>query len=277
MPAVTHKGWIYVGGGFTAGTNAERYSSDFDVWESIASLPSEVNHAGTAIHDDHVVICGGYSGDAMTAFDRMLAWDAQTDVWNEIGTLPEPIGAFGMCSLNGTLYLAGGATGHLGGEPTDRVWMLPAGASNWTACPPLTIAREHLTMVATDTHLIAIGGRAAGTEEDVIGRTVEAWDTIASAWTRHPDLPHPRSGLAGVSDTNWVVVAGGETSTSLFDSVDLFTQDRWSALPALPVPVHGMGLASVGNTIYAIGGSKVAGQVASVADVYRIDIALIPG
>jgi hypothetical protein len=204
----------------------------------------------------------------------MLAWDAERDAWNEMGALPESIGAFGMASLSGTLYLAGGATGHLGGAPSDRVWMRPAGATQWTPGPPLTVAREHLTMVATDSHLIAIGGRSADGAEEEIGRTVERWDTTSSNWERLPDLPHPRSGLAGTGDKNWAVVAGGETSTSVFDAVDLLTGDEWTNLPSLPVPVHGMGLASSGTTMYAIGGSKVAGQVASVADVYRINIAL---
>jgi hypothetical protein len=68
-------------------------------------------------------------------------------------------------------------------------------------------------------------------------------------------------------------VAGGEASTGAFDAVDLWVREGWSELPALPVPVHGMGLASIGSTIVAIGGSTVAGQVASVADVYRMDIA----
>lgn len=272
MPAVAHDGWIYVAGGFTGQTRAERYHPDQDAWESISDLPIAVNHAGTGVFADQVVICGGYTDDGMHALDQFLAWDMDADAWISLGRLPEPIGAFGMTTFSNSLVLAGGATGHLGGTSSSAVWMRSPDSETWEACPTLTVGREHLTLVATDTHLIAIGGRAASTDESATGRVVEAWDGHADSWERLADLPHPRSGLAGAGGKDWAVVAGGETSQQTFDAVDLLASGAWSELPSLPTAVHGMGLARMGSDLYAIGGSTVAGQVASVADVYRINI-----
>ena len=272
-PAVAYHGHIYSAGGFTAGTATQRYDPERDDWEEIGNLPERVNHAGMSVWQEQVVLCGGYSDDATTPFDSILGWDVENGAWRQIGTLPEPIGAFGLATIDGALYLAGGATDHLGGPASNRVWMRASGDTGWTSCPPLSVAREHLALIALDGTLVAIGGRATGSDEQVVGAAVEVWDRSSNFWTRGPDLVEPRSGLAGCAIGTSASVAGGETSGAIFDNVNVFDGARWNQLPPLPIPVHGLGLAAIDGSLFAVGGSTVSGQIASVANVYRLDVA----
>jgi N-acetylneuraminic acid mutarotase len=273
-PALTFIGGIYLAGGFDADTASHRYDPSADLWQELASLPYAVNHPGMVEFDGQVTLCGGYGADGRTAFDTMLALDRSDRTWGPAGTLPHEMGAFGMASIGDTIYIAGGTFDMLGGPATADVWSRSPDPGDWSPCPSMSIAREHLALVAVDGALFAIGGRAAGTDEATTGAVVERWRPGEPAWQRVADLPYPRSGLAGTTLNSGVVVAGGETSTKTFDSVDFYdpATDSWSTLPALPFPVHGMGLAAVDNVLFAIGGSTVAGQVSSVNTTWKLDV-----
>lgn len=78
---------------------------------------------------------------------------------------------------------------------------------------------------------------------------------------------------AGHGATDWngtlVVVGGevlgtGETLTSV-EAYDPAT-DRWVEIAPLPVPLHGVAVAAVGDQLYALGGSRRAGAIANSGD-----------
>ncbi|HRA46462.1 MAG TPA: hypothetical protein PK819_00160 [Thermomicrobiales bacterium] len=272
MGAAVLNGKITVAGGFDGGTQVDRYDPAADRWETLGPLPEAVNHGGIVAWHGQVITCGGYNAEAMAAMDIMHTWDEDALAWKSIGTLPTPIGAFGLAVLNDVLYLAGGAIDRLGGEAMAAVWKRETVDGPWIACPPLSAAREHLTLVACGSDLVAIGGRAAGQNEATLGAIVERWDGTADHWERMPDLPVPRSGLAGCAVGSSILVAGGETATAVFATVNRFQNKNWSTWHDLPTPVHGMALAAVGTDLFALGGSTEAGAVASVATVYRANI-----
>jgi hypothetical protein len=43
--------------------------------------------------------------------------------------------------------------------------------------------------------------------------------------------------------------------------------DRWTALPPMPIAIHGVGAAIHGDAFYALGGSRVAGVASNFGDV----------
>ena len=87
-------------------------------------------------------------------------------------------------------------------------------------------------------------------------------------------MPEPRSGLNGAAICQAVVVAGGETSSDVFATVQIYdpVNDAWQSLPELPVPVHGVAIAASDSHILAIGGSTAAGQIQNITDVYALDL-----
>jgi N-acetylneuraminic acid mutarotase len=273
-PAVAHDGLIYVAGGFGAGSRADRYDPDADQWEQLADLPVETNHPGIAVFQNQVVLAGGYSMDGASSYRLMWAYSNDSDEWEPIGELPAPVGAFGLVELDDSLYLVGGALGSLNGEPSAAVWQWAPGEGRWEERAPLSDPREHLAVVAAGGSIYAVGGRAHGRDSDKLGGAVERFDPGTDAWERLAPLPHPRSGLNGARICGDIVVAGGETSPHVFGDVQMLNtvDGTWSALPDLPVAVHGGAIAALNDRLFAIGGSTAAGMVQNVPTVYALDV-----
>jgi N-acetylneuraminic acid mutarotase len=278
-PATVLDGKIYVVGGFGAGRRADRYDPATDAWERLADLPAETNHPGIAVLDDRVILAGGYAMDGASAHSGMWAYDPDADAWEVIGELPAAMGAFGLAMVDGDLYLVGGAIGMLGGEPTGSVWRWEPQDGTWEVRAPLTRVREHLAVVAMGGEIYAVGGRAHGKDSDQLGSAVDRYDPVEDKWDSLAPLPHPRSGLNGATVCETVVVIGGETSTRVFDEVQMLGSDgeSWASLPDLPGAVHGVAVASVNNRLFAIGGSTLAGRVQNISATYQLDIGTIGG
>ena len=62
-----------------------------------------------------------------------------------------------------------------------------------------------------------------------------------------------------------LIVAGGESLGSVFNTVWAYdiASSTWSGLPNLAEPRHGLGLAAIGSTLYAIDGASQPGHKAS--------------
>ena len=56
---------------------------------------------------------------------------------------------------------------------------------------------------------------------------------------------------------------GGERGSTTFDAVDAYdvATGQWTSLPPMPTARHGVATAVIGDTVYAIGGSTLAGRV----------------
>ena len=217
--------------------------------------------------------------DGASAYRGIWAYDPDSDSWEEIGELPEPMGAFGLSIVAGDVYLVGGALGMLGGEPSAAVWRWLLREGAWEARAPLAQAREHLAVVTVDEKIYAVGGRAHGKDSAQLGSAVERYDPPTDKWDPLAPLPHPRSGLGGAAACGTVIVAGGETSRTVFANVQMLNGDTngWASLPDLPVAVHGVGVASVNNRLFAIGGSTLAGRIQNVTAAYEFDLGTTRG
>ena len=80
-------------------------------------------------------------------------------------------------------------------------------------------------------------------------------------------MPLARSSFQAVAVAGMVVVVGGEGPGGTFAEVDAMdpASARWTRLPDLPHPRHGLGLVASGNLVYAIEGGPQAGLTTSNA------------
>jgi len=80
-------------------------------------------------------------------------------------------------------------------------------------------------------------------------------------WTRLPDLPTPRGGLAAAATCAGQIVAIGGEARATFAESEIFEigTGTWKALPPLPTPRHGLGVVAIRNTIYALAGGPKPG------------------
>jgi hypothetical protein len=85
-------------------------------------------------------------------------------------------------------------------------------------------------------------------------------------------MAEARSGFGATVVGEEMVVAGGEvfSPTKALASTEILTEGKWVQGEPLPYPVHGIPLVTVGERIYAIGGSATAGDVDNPGEVWSL-------
>jgi outer membrane protein OmpA-like peptidoglycan-associated protein len=105
---------------------------------------------------------------------------------------------------------------------------------------------------------------------------VQRYEPATDQWVALPAMPAPLSGAGAAIIDGQLLVAGGESTTSVSSTVlayDLTAPTAtWITLPSLKQGRHGLGVAAVGNTLYAIAGSTRAGHTASTNTMGALNV-----
>jgi N-acetylneuraminic acid mutarotase len=264
-------GTMWLLGGLTGDastTKVEGYDPAIDTWKSGPELPLPLHHEMAVAYQDELVVLGGWvpNGANLTATtsDKVFVW--RNTSWVELPHLLRPRAAGAAAVIGDRLVVFGGqAGGQLLG--TTEVF----DGTKWTEVGALPTPRDHLAG-ASDGHFIyAVGGRALSADKNL--GAFERYDPLTHAWSKLADLPTPRGGLGAAVVGGRLVTVGGENATGVFDTVEIFdiASQTWAAGPAMRTPRHGLALASVHSTIYAVDGARQSSHSASTAVAEALD------
>ena len=96
-------------------------------WSRGPDLPKGHSHAegATFIHDNKIWMVGGHTTPAngLKSQDRDILTLAPGGIWQKVGELPIPLSSPAASIINGTLYVAGGAS--RGSNVQSKMWMRP--------------------------------------------------------------------------------------------------------------------------------------------------------
>lgn len=259
VTAVTDGGRIFVIGGFAQSgeTTAavEVYDPAARKWSSGPDLPVAVNHAMSAGVGGTVYVAGGYLGPGLAnPSDR--AFLLRGNRWEELPRMPEARAASGAAVVNGRLVVAGG----VGPDGlAESLLTFDPQAASWTSTTGPRTRREHLGVAGFGGRLYVVGGRTGGIGSNL--GAAEAYDPGTSEWTKLPDLPTPRGGIAAAATSNGFVVAAGGEAERTFAEAEAFDVERgrWISLPPMPTARHGLGVVAVGTVVYVIAGGPEPG------------------
>ena len=256
---------VYVAGGFVPGgastAAVERYDIRRRRWSRVPSMPFAVNHAVAVSHRGRLYVSGGYRSAAGLAepTGALLRYNPRTRRWRRLPPAPTPRAAHAAAVVGHRLYVAGGAndTGSL-----DTLEVYDFRRRRWRRGPSFPgPARNHTTGVASGGRFYVLAGRDAVNLADA-----ERYDPKRRRWQRLPDLRTPRGGIASARLRDGrIIVFGGEdfagSGTSTIEEVELFDPRtrRWSRLPDMRTPRHGLGGAALGNRVFALEGGPSPG------------------
>ena len=255
--------FIYVVGGFEPqGTVAavERYDIRRDRWRRLDDMPVGLNHPTAVAHRGRLYVHGGYrSEDALAEPSGvLLRYDPNRDRWRRLPPSPTPRAAHALAAIDGRLYAAGGANDS-GSLRSLEIYDIEE--RRWRRGPDFPgPARNHTTGVASGGRFYVIAGRDSGNLT-----AVDRYDPRRRAWEELPPLRVARGGIASVRLRDGrIVVFGGERlepGGTTIAEVELFDprRQRWSALPDMRTPRHGLGGAALGRRVYAIEGGPTPG------------------
>ena len=259
------------------------YDAATDTWTPGPELPADApkHHLSVAVLPDGIYVLGGFDGilnqnpnEPFVPIARAYALRAPSPGgvltrWEPLAAPPLARGAATAQAIDGRVYVTGGASTE-GVTPFAELDIYDAKTDSWSVGVPLPTPREHLASCALAGKMIVVGGW----NEDVATNAVEQLDPVTNAWTSLPSLPWARGGLAAVVEGGRCHVVGGEDWALPFpgtfhehDAFDPQTK-QWANLAPLPTARHGLGLAVMGDALYAVGGGPSKGN--SYTDVVEV-------
>lgn len=269
-PAAVLDGVIYVLGGLVstpqgvaATTSVERYLVAEERWDSAADLPEARHHSMATTSSGRVYLIGGFDRTSFNPIASTWTFDPSTNQWSALADLPVALGAGAAVSLDGLIYVVGGV-------PTgSSLAVYDPSTGIWEQLSAMANPREHVAAVIYDDKIWVLGGRWEG----AMLQSVEIFDPATGKWSAGPDMLEARSGFGAVPVGDSIIVAGGEVfdPTRALDSVEIFDGSAWHSADSLPVPLHGLPLATVDNQVFALSGSRQAAGVDNTGEVWSLD------
>lgn len=275
-------GKVWVLGGYPPGRLPSNLVQVYDPvasrWSLGPRLPQPIHHIMVAAVDGRLYVMGGEIDGASTGRPPNFVahtWvhDPTVGGWVAKAPMPTARSGGGAAVIDGKIYVAGGR------PPGGAAFEVYDPATNrWEALPDLPTQRNHLAVAALNGRIIVAGGRfepGAGAERTDV---VEIYDPATRAWSRGAPLPAPVGGITSATHAGCMFVFGGEGERThvlgLTPTVYAYEPraDRWSRLPDLPIPNHGLkGSAVIDGRIFLPGGAiTVGGNTGTNAmQVYR--------
>jgi N-acetylneuraminic acid mutarotase len=283
LQAAAVNGKIYaIGGGFTETKDGkptdnitsgytEEYDPGTDSWRERAPMPEGGTHNGIAVLDGKIYIAGGFAGNRHTLPQAALySYQPATDTWRKLAPLGGPLGSISLTAVDGFIHAFGGRV--MGEDTTIATHeVYDPGTDKWRAATPMPSSRDHAGIWVVDGKVHIFGGRTAGSDSSMTLH--EIYDPKTDKWSTAAPMPSARSSGAFAEYRGLLFFAGGEckaagTARTTFDENEAYDpkSGKWRKLAALPSGRHGFAAASVGNTLYYLGGSTECGSSGRLND-----------
>ena len=142
--------------------------------------------------------------------------------------------------------------------------------TGWQDYAGIPVLGDHLAAASDGKYLYAVGGRRL--EVTANTAAVQRFDPNTGRWTQLPVVPGKVSDCGVAIVSGRLIVIGGESAGAVFNTVRAYdlTASTWSTLPNLASPRHGLAVAAIGNTLYAIDGAADPGHTASTNTVQTL-------
>jgi len=263
-------GKIYIVGGYPSTrisvNTVQVYDIDSNSWRLATPYPTTINHASAVGLDGVLYVIGGQTNaggqnEESRYTSAVYAYDPKTAKWTARAPMPTARSGMAHGVIDGKIFVAGGRPprGH------DFAVYDPK-ADKWTSLPNLPTARNHMAAAAIGGKLYVAGGRFGGGFRSEITAALEMYDPKTNKWTAKRPMSEARSGLNGIAVNGCFHTFGGEHPTAgpsgVFPHHEVYDPkaDRWTRLPDMPIPVHGVtGLVYVNGWIHLPGGGTRMG------------------
>lgn len=258
------------------GGRGAKETSVFDLkerlWLVASSPPIEMHHFQTVNYEDKLYVIGAMTGKYPdeTPVPNIYIYDPEADSWTKGAEIPADRrrGGAGAILYNNKIYLVCGITnGHKNGHVT---WMdeFDPETEKWTVMPDAPRARDHFQAAVVNNELFAVGGRKSMAPENTFAKTiaeVDVFDFSKKQWyTLTDNIPTMRAGTSTVALGKYVVIVGGESSSSELAHIETEAYDtkkgKWVKMVSLIDGRHGMGAVVYKNRIYVAGGNGNRGS-----------------
>jgi DNA-binding CsgD family transcriptional regulator len=227
--------------------------NDVPRWTTVATLPQPRARLALVAHDGHLYAIGGEGPDGVS--NAVYVYDLDHNNWSPRARKLTPVSDFGAVSIGDKIYAMGGCTS--GGGLSDVLEVYYPAGDAWSVMSPMPSPRCAHAVATVNGRLYVFGGwDGARYVADVF-----AYDPATDTWEEASPMPVARGFLGAAELRGHVYVVGGYDGRREYALVhrydpaaDARGEPAWETLPTMTEPRGGLGLASEGSALYAIGG-----------------------
>ncbi len=285
---VASGGKLYVFGGLGAGWTPKglvyEYDPASDQWTKKKNMPMATHHLGFTELNGKIYLFGGFvkpakGPAAWEPIDNVWEYDPVGDTWKALAPLSRKRGSTVAVAHGGKIYILGGAGLHPGSKETALHPARPHRAlattevydpatNTWKTLQDMPTARNHGAAAVVNNKIYYIGGRIGNAFITRASNTdiVEVYDPATDQWgPLMAPMITPRSAIAWGTHNNRIYVAGGEERGSSFQrtfrAVEAYdpATNRWTALPPMEFPRHGLAGAIINGKFHLVSGDAASG------------------
>jgi N-acetylneuraminic acid mutarotase len=267
-----------LGPGWTPQGFVYEYDPMADKWTKKKPMALPAHHVAFTELNGKLYAFGGFvppeaGPPAWVPISNAWEYDPANDNWKALAPMPSKRGSAVAATVNGKMYVIGGAAVHPGSnEPAlhparphrsvGTVEEYDPTTNTWSTRSSMPTARNHAAVGVVNNKIYVIGGRLGAfifTASNT--NVVEEYDPATDQWGLvKARMPTERSGGAWAVYKGRIYVAGGENQDghllAAFRALEAYdpATNSWSKLPIMPRPRHGLAGAVVGDRLYLASG-----------------------
>ncbi len=277
-------GKLYVFGGLGPGWKPTgmvyEYDPATDRWTKKKPMALPSHHVALAELNGKIYVMGGFvlpqSGPpAWVPINNAWEYDPTNDTWKALAPVPTKRGSPNAATVNGKIYVIGGASTHPGSSETavhptrphrsvDTNEVYDPVTNKWETRSTMPTARNHAAVGVVNNKIYVIGGRVGAAFMLVPASSidiVEEYDPATDQWGGlKRSMPTARSAMAWGTYKGKIYIAGGEMRNALsygtYRAVEAYdpATNGWSILPPMLIPRHGLAGDVIGNRLHLVSG-----------------------
>ena len=221
-------------------------------WQTAATMPTALSGLAAVTYESRVYTIGGATTDGISGLAQ--SYDSLKNTWTQLAPKPIPVADVEGAIVGGLIYVPGGRTAT--GE-TAALEVYNPRTDSWQQRAPLPKAISAYAMVAFEGQLMVFGGWDGQHYLD----TVYSYNPASDKWSEGASMPQARAYAGAAVAGGAIYIIGGENETGALATNQQYApennvsgQNPWSERAPLPIRQGGMGVTSIADIVYAIGG-----------------------
>jgi len=227
-------------------------------WQGRAPLPTARSGLAVATYENQIyAIAGETEQGPTTVVER---YTPALDKWTAVAAKPVPVADVGAAVIGGEIYVPGGRLPS--GEVTNVLEVYHPREDRWEQRAPLPVGLSAYALAAFEGKLYLFGGW----DGSRYVAAVYEYDPRQDAWHLRSAMPTER-GYAGAAVAGGrIYVVGGYNGAQALSTNEEYLPEQdaagnpWQKRAPLPRGRYGMGVTSIADIIYVLGGVGEAGE-----------------
>ncbi|XP_015684681.1 kelch-like protein 4 [Protobothrops mucrosquamatus] len=255
-PRKSTVGCLYAVGGMDATkgtTTIEKYDLRTNSWIQIGTMSGRRLQFGVAVIDNKLYVVGGRDG--LRTSNTVECFNPTTKVWTVMPPMSTHRHGLGVAMLEGPMYAVGG---HDGWSYLNTVERWDPQARQWNYVASMSTPRSTVGVAALNSKLYAVGGRDGSS----CLKSMECFDPHTNKWSICNPMSKRRGGVGVATYNGFLYAVGGHDAPAsnhcsrLSDCVERYDPktDTWTTVAPLSVPRDAVGICTLGDRLYAVGG-----------------------